>query len=72
MKKSGGAFRLPALALPAAFAFAPALIMGGVGKHHAQGLVIHFPHDVVTAPAGGGGYLPDNTEGAMAPDILGG
>jgi len=72
LKKSGGAFRLPALIIPAGFRPAPALIVRSVGKHHPQGLVIHLPHDVFTAPAGCCGYLPEDPEGAMATDILGG
>ncbi|WP_234241765.1 hypothetical protein [Porphyromonas gingivalis] len=35
-------------------------------QHHPKRLIIKPPHNVVDAPAGGGGYLPHHAEGAMA------
>ncbi len=36
-----------------------------VGQHQRQGLIIHFPQNIVDAPPGCGGDLPDDAERAM-------
>ena len=46
-------------------------IAWSVRQHHDQGLVINAVKDVLPAPAGGVGHLPDQTEGAMTTLIAG-